>query len=166
MSHTRSSGHGVSPRLRLRPRPRADPIVALIMLGFFRDPEICASAVEDSYSYLPFYSPMNGEYGEYGQTARLCKYLIVVAVFSSIHSAVLMAWFGWTLWLTTKVAKTMGDPWTRSKVLKRISMGKISKLHQWREGEGEHLSTGKVNTTSREEEYRPHKHNKFNSLMG
>ena len=60
----------------------------------------------------------------------------------------------------------MGDPWTRDKVLRKISMGKMSKLHNWREGEGEQLGMGKVNTTSRGEDYRPHKHNNFNGLMG
>jgi len=45
-------------------------------------------------------------------------------------------------------------------------MGKMSKLHNWREGQGEQVAMGKVNTTSREEDYRPHRHNKFNGLMG
>jgi len=136
----------------------------LAWVGLVREPGTCASTRK--YTYLRYYFPMNGDYSAYGETARLCKLFLVVAIFSAIHTAVLIAWFGWTLWLSTKVAKTMGDPWTRSKVLKRISMGKISKLHQWREGEEEHLGMGKVNSTSREEEYRPHNHNKFNGLMG
>jgi len=143
---------------------RSKHTVSLVWLGFLRDPDICSSPGRFRYSYLPFHYTFDG-LGGTGETDRICKLLIVVAVFSAIHSAVLMAWFGWTLWLTTKVAKTMGDPWTRDKVLKKISMGKMSKLHQWREGEGEQLSMGKVGTTSREEEYRPHKHNKFNGLM-
>jgi hypothetical protein len=75
-------------------------------------------------------------------TARICNILSVVAAFSALHTLVLMVWFGWTLWLTTKVAKTMGTPWTRDIVLKRVSMGKMAKLHQWREGE--ELGMGKV----------------------
>jgi hypothetical protein len=139
----------------------------LIWLGFLRDPELCAKADSSHYIYLPFFSPLNGQgYGNYGEAARMCNFLIVVAVFSTIHSAVLMAWFGWTLWLSNKVAKTMGDPWTRDKVLKRISMGKMSRLHQWRDGEGEQLGMGKVRTESREEPYSPHRNNKFNGLMG
>jgi hypothetical protein len=99
-------------------------------------------------------------------TARICKILSVVAAFSALHTLVLMVWFGWTLWLTTKVAKTMGTPWTRDIVLKRVSMGKMAKLHQWREGE--ELGMGKVRSESPavgEERYRPQKHNKFNGLM-
>lgn len=49
-----------------------------------------------------------------------------------------MVWFGWTLWLASKVAKTMGgarEGWRQDKVLKKVSMGKMVKLHQWREGE-------------------------------
>lgn len=55
-----------------------------------------------------------------------------------------MVWFGWTLWLATKVTKTMGEPWTRDLVIKKVSMGKMSKLHQWREGED--IRLGKVNS--------------------
>jgi hypothetical protein len=123
--------------------------VTLIWLGFLRDPDICNSPSQ--YTYLPFYFPINGQgYGQYGQAKRLCNLLIVVAVFSAIHTAVLMAWFGWTLWLTTKVAKTMGEPWTRDTVLKRISMGKMAKLHQWRKGE--EVGMGKVRS-GRSNEY-------------
>jgi len=53
-----------------------------------------------------------------------------------------MIWFGWTLWLITKVAKRMGKPWTRELVLKKVSMGKMSKSHQMREGE--EIGMGKV----------------------
>jgi hypothetical protein len=59
----------------------------------------------------------------------------------------------------------MGEPWNRDLVLKKISMGKISKLHQWREGEG--VRMGKMSTNSENgEDYRPQKHNKFNGLIG
>ena len=162
-SPIRQAGLLVSPSLPSS-RLRTDDTVCLAWVGLVREPGTCAST--SKYTYLRYYFPMNGDYSAYGETGRLCKLFLVVAIFSAIHTAVLMAWFGWTLWLSAKVAKTMGDPWTRSKVLKRISMGKISKLHQWRVGEGEQLGMGKVNTTSREEEYRPHKHNKFNGLMG
>jgi hypothetical protein len=130
-------------------RVRTNDAVCLAWVGLVREPGTCASTRR--YTYLQYYFPMNGDYSAYGETARLCKLFLVVAIFSAIHTAVLIAWFGWTLWLTTKVARTMGDPWTRDKVLKRISMGKISKLHQWREGDGEQLGMGKVHTTSRDE---------------
>lgn len=124
--------------------------VCLVWIGLVRDPEACSGSMK--YPYLSYYFPISGEdYGSYEKTNRLCKLFLVVAIFSGIHTGVLMAWFGWTIWLSTKVANTMGDPWTRDKVLKRISMGKMSKLHQWREGEGEQLGMGKINTTSRDE---------------
>lgn len=163
ISPTKSSGLGVSPKMTLIESTRqADGSVSLVWLGFLRDPGICDSP--GRYTYLPFYFPISGgQYGDYGNARRICKLLIVVAVFSAIHTAVLMAWFGWTLWLTTKVARTMGEPWTRDKVLKRISMGKMAKLHQWREGED--VGMGKV-SSARSEEYQPQRNNHFNGLVG
>lgn len=77
---------------------------------------------------------------------HICDMLAVVCAFSALHTLVLMVWFGWTLWLTTKVAKTMGEPWTRDTVLKKVSMGKMAKLHQWREGE--EIGLGKMHSRS------------------
>ena len=96
-----------------------------------------------SYGILPLYTPWGKStfYGEYN-TAVVCKWIIVSLTFGALHSIFLMIWFGWTLWLTTKVAKTMGEGWTRDLVLKKVSMGKMSKLHQWREGED--VAMGKI----------------------
>lgn len=108
--------------------------VSLIWLGFMYHPWICAS---DTFGgYVPFHypwgvAPWNAEM----DTQYVCKLIAVTIAFTSLYSLVLVVWFGWTLWLTTKAAKTMGEPWTRDLVLKKVSMGKMSKLHLWREGE-------------------------------
>lgn len=106
-------------------------------------PRLCASG--DHYGQLPLYSPWGVEpwFTDY-DTALACRLIIVSMVFTALYSLVLTVWFGWTLWLATKVTKTMGEPWTRDLVIKKVSMGKMSKLHQWREGENIRLD--KVNS--------------------
>lgn len=73
----------------------------------------------------------------------------------------------------------MGEPWDRNLVLKQVSMGKMAKLHHWREGEEAGVGMGKIRSESpapaaapkvkakkvKEPKYQPHKHNKFNGLM-
>lgn len=104
-------------------------------------PWLCSSGSRTST--LPLYYPWGGStYDTDYNTSTVCNWIAVSMAFGALYSLVLMVWFGWTLWLTTKVAKTMGEPWTRDLVLKKVSMGKMSKLHQWREGED--IGMGKV----------------------
>lgn len=107
-------------------------------------PWLCdASRFNPSGGILPLYNPWGqSTYFARYDTSKICSWIIVSMTFSAMYSLVLMIWFGWTLRLTTKVAKTMGDGWTRDLVLKKVSMGTMSKLHRWREGE--EIGMGKV----------------------
>lgn len=163
----------------MRPKDRTkdqvtDSPVCLIWLGFLRDPEVCTTNGYN-YSVIPMYSPwlLRGWRYDY-DVKHVCDLLAVIIAFSALHTLVLMVWFGWTLWLSSKVAKTMGEPWDRNLVLKQVSMGKMAKLHQWREVQD--VGMGKIRSESpsaprakvakvKEPKYQPQKHNKFNGLM-
>lgn len=121
--------------------------VNIIWLAFMYHPRLCPSG--PSYTILPLYYPWgrNTFDADYN-TQTVCHWIAVSMAFGALYSVVLMIWFGWTLRLTTKVARTMGEGWNRDLVLKKVSMGKMSKLHQWREGE-EH-AMGKVMSSTRE----------------
>ena len=56
-----------------------------------------------------------------------------------VQSAVLAIWFGWTLWVTTRAARLMGQGWTRGRVLRQVSLSKV--LKAGREG-GERAGKG------------------------
>ena len=104
-------------------------------------PWVCSGG--ETYTTLPLYYPWGqSTYDTEYNTVHVCNWIAVSLAFAALYSVVLMVWFGWTLWLTTKVARTMGEGWTRDLVLKKVSMGKMSKLHQWREGQD--IGMGKV----------------------
>lgn len=67
--------------------------------------------------------------------------------FSAVSLAILMAWFGWTLSVSAKMAKARGHPWTQPLVLKKVSMGRIVREHEWH---SDSMGMGKVSSGSRE----------------
>ena len=42
-----------------------------------------------------------------------------------VQSAVLVVWFAWTIYVTTRAARLMGQGWTRERVLRKVSMTKV-----------------------------------------
>lgn len=59
----------------------------------------------------------------------------ILLVFSIVHLAVLLIWFSWTLWLSAKVAKVRGQPWTQSLMLRKVSMGRMVRENEWMSGD-------------------------------
>jgi hypothetical protein len=132
-------------------RIHANDAVNLIWHGFMIHPGVCTSW--GGHGHLPFHypwgvAPLNTDYN----THHVCRLIYAEVAFGVVYSIVLMVWFGWTLWLATKVTKTMGEPWTRDLVIKKVSMGKMAKLHQWREGED--IGLGKVHSDTASHEVR------------
>ena len=58
--------------------------------------------------------------------------LAIFALFI-VQAVILFIWFWWTIWLTTRAAKLMGEGWTRGKVLRRVSLSMVLSVHR---GEG------------------------------
>lgn len=102
----------------------------VISIHSSHDENTCAAALGDQDSREAYLNRAPIASATIDATKDRCKQMPVSIALATIHLFVLVSWFAWTLWVTTKAARLMGERWTRSKALRRLPMTTVCKTLQ------------------------------------